>query len=107
MNQPQTIVGARVVRVIRLLDTNKAKAAFLAPVIAATATAVGNWIITGFFDATEIRIAAGGVLFGAAAALGAYRAHAGRAEITELADPASTPTTIHASGYQPPPPSRD
>jgi hypothetical protein len=78
MHQPDpSTVSTRVVRVIRLLDANKAKAAFLAPVLVAAATAAGNWIITGAFDATEIRTAAGGT-----AAIAAYRTRAGRAEIT-------------------------
>jgi basic membrane lipoprotein Med (substrate-binding protein (PBP1-ABC) superfamily) len=82
LTDPDQIAGPRIVRVLRLLDANKAKAAFLAPVLVAAATAAGNWIITGAFDATEIRTAAGGILFGAAAAIAAYRTRAGRAEIT-------------------------
>jgi hypothetical protein len=70
-----------VARVVRLLDANKAKAAFLAPVAAAILTAIGNWIVTGAFDATEIRLAGGGVLAGLAAAAGTWAAPAGRAQI--------------------------
>lgn len=68
-------------RVVELYGTHKAKAAFLAPVIVAALVAAGNWIITGTFDATEIRTAAGGVLFGLASAVGAYRAPVGKARV--------------------------
>ncbi len=78
--QPEDL-GDRVVQVVRLLDANKAKAAFLAPVGVAVLITAGNWITTGTFDATEIRTAGSGVLYGAAAALAAWRARAGRAKI--------------------------
>jgi hypothetical protein len=51
----------------------KAVLAFVYPVIAALLTAVANWIVSGGgLDLTEVRIAAGGVVLGAIAALGAY-----------------------------------
>jgi multidrug resistance efflux pump len=79
-----------VARVVRLLDANKAKAAFLAPVAVAALAAIGNWIATGTLDATEIRTAAAGVVAGLAASIGAYAAPAGRAEITTEPDDHST-----------------
>jgi len=78
MTQTQTAIG----RVVSLIDANKAKAAFLAPVIAALAAAVGSWIITGNFDATEIRTAAGGAIGGAISGVATWLASAGRAEVT-------------------------
>ena len=86
-------------RVIRLFDAHKAKAAFLAPVLLALAAAAANWLVTGEFDATEIRVAAGGAVLAAASALATYLAPAGRAEIKTV--PFSAPAVRkHSIGDQ-------
>jgi hypothetical protein len=68
-----------IVKVVRLLDTHKALAAFFAPLVIATLTTLGNWVVTGNFDATELRIEVGGVISSAASGLAAYYAPAGNA----------------------------
>lgn len=65
--------------VVKLLDTNKAKVAFLAPILAAVLTSVGSWVVSGDFNDTEIRAAVAGVLYGAAAGVGTYLTGAGNA----------------------------
>lgn len=69
------------VRVVRLVDANKARAAFLAPLILALGSAVGSWIVTGEFNATEIRTAAGGGALALSAGVAAWLAKAREAEI--------------------------
>lgn len=61
MTQPP---NTAVARIIRLLDKNKAKAAFLAPIALAVLAAIVNWAITGVFDAAEIKLAIEGVVAG-------------------------------------------
>lgn len=73
-----TITAARVVR---LLDANKARAAFLTPLVLAVGSAVGSWIVSGTFDATEIRTAAGGAVLAASAGIAAWVRKTGSAEI--------------------------
>lgn len=70
-----------VVDVVHLVDTNKAKLAFLAPLVTALGAAVASWIVSGDFNATEIRAAAGGAVLAAVSGAAAYFANAGRAEI--------------------------
>lgn len=50
----------------------KAVLAFLYPVIAAALTAIGSWVVSGDFNANEIRVAVGGLSLSAVAYLGAY-----------------------------------
>lgn len=69
------------VRVVRLLDANKARAAFLTPLVLAVGSAIASWIATGQFDATEIRTAAGGAVLAAAAGVGAWLSRPGEAEV--------------------------
>jgi hypothetical protein len=62
-NDPVPVNDAPVyVKIIELVDKNKAKAAFLAPLIVAVGSAVGSWIVTGDFNDAEIRTAAGGAV---------------------------------------------
>lgn len=72
--------------VVRLVDTHKAKAAFLAPVLVALGAAVASWIITGQFDASEIRTALSGAVTAVVAAAATYLAPAGRAEVKSQGD---------------------
>jgi hypothetical protein len=60
------------VKIIKLLDANKAKAAFLAPLLVAVLTAFGNFVVTGDFDVEEIKLAGSGIVLGLAATVGVY-----------------------------------
>ena len=71
-----------VVDVVKLVDANKAKLAFLAPLVAAAGAAVASWIVTGTFDAAEIRTAAGGAILAAVSGISTNLANPGRAEIS-------------------------
>lgn len=75
-----------IVNVIRLIDANKAKVAFLAPLITAIGAAVASWIVTGDFNANEIRAAAGGAVLAAIAGVTTWLAPAGRAEVVRAED---------------------
>jgi len=68
-------------RVVSLIEANKAKAAFLAPVVVTFGAAIASWIVTGSFDATEIRTALGGAVTGAISGIATWLAPAGRAEV--------------------------
>lgn len=70
-----------IVDVVRLVDTNKAKLAFLAPLITAVGAAVASWIVSGDFNATEIRAAAGGAALSVVSGAAAYLAPAKRAQV--------------------------
>lgn len=59
-------------KVIKLLDANKAKAAFLAPLLTACGSALASWAVTGNFNASEIRTAASGAILAAVAGLVTY-----------------------------------
>jgi hypothetical protein len=72
--KPEKVIG----EVVQLIDTNKARLAFLGPVISAVIIAVGNFVVTGEIDATEIQIAIGGVTAGIAAGVPTYFGSAGR-----------------------------
>ena len=60
------------VRIIKLIDANKTKAAFLAPVFVALGAAVGSWIVTGEFNDSEIRTAVGGAALAACSGLATW-----------------------------------
>lgn len=79
-------------KIVRLLDANKAKAAFLAPLLTAVAAAVASWIFTGDFNATEIRTAAGGAVLSFTSALATYLTPAGEATV-DARIPAGGPLT--------------
>ena len=80
-----------IVEVIRLIDTNKAKFAFLAQLLVAVGTAVASWIVSGEFNANEIRAAAGGAILAAVSGIAAYLAKPGTAEIPPLNGGATVP----------------
>jgi hypothetical protein len=67
--------------VVSLVDTYKAKAAFLVPVLVAAGAAVASWVVTGDFNDAEIRTAVGGAITSGIAAVAAYVAPAGRAKV--------------------------
>lgn len=67
--------------VIRLVDHNKAKAAFLAPLLTACGAAVASWIVTGQFDASEIRTAASGAVLAAVSGVATWLTSSKRAEV--------------------------
>ena len=68
-------------RVTRLVSNRKAYAAALTPTILAAGTLLSNWISSGVFDATELRIAAGGLATAAATGLVTWLTSAGDAEV--------------------------
>ena len=70
-----------IVNVVRIMDTNKAKLAFLAPLLTAVGTAVASWIVSGDFNANEIRAAAGGAVLSVVSGGAAYLAPARRAQV--------------------------
>jgi ABC-type phosphate transport system substrate-binding protein len=74
-------MNTTVVDIVRIIDKNKAIAAFFAPFILTLLGTLGNWIATGQFNADEIRIAGAGLISSAAAALAAYFAKAKTAEV--------------------------
>lgn len=71
-------------RIIRLLDANKAKAAFLAPLLTAAGAAAASWVVTGDFNANEIRAAAGGAVLAAVSGVATWLAKPGRAQIAPV-----------------------
>ena len=73
-----------VVRIVRLIDANKAKLAFLAPLVVALGSSAASWVITGNFSATEIRTAASGAILGAVSAAATWLAPAKQAEVSTL-----------------------
>lgn len=75
-----------IVEVIRLIDTNKAKLAFLAPFLITVLSVTGIWIATGEFNIQEIRVAASGVLASIAAAIAAYFGSPGKAVVQTIPD---------------------
>lgn len=75
------MTSSTIVRVQELVSANKAKAAFLAPLLLAAAAAAANWIVTGTFDATEIRLAAGGTVLAAASSAATWFTPAGDARV--------------------------
>ncbi len=68
--------------VIKLIDTNKARLAFLVPFITALGAAFASWVISGEFNDNEIRTAIGGTVLAAVGSIGAYLAPAGQAEVS-------------------------
>lgn len=67
--------------VVELLDKNKAKFAFLAPLVTACGTAVVSWIVSGEFNANEIRTAVGGAVLAVVSGAAAYLAPASSAKV--------------------------
>lgn len=73
--------GNVVVDVIRILDKNKAKFAFLAPFVTTCAGVLVTWIVSGVFNGQEIREAVAGVVTSAVAAFAAWLAPAQQAVV--------------------------
>jgi hypothetical protein len=65
----------------RLIDNNKAIAAFLAPTVSALGGIVVNFILTGNWDWEETRVVLAGAAAGAVAATATWMAKPGRAVI--------------------------
>lgn len=76
-------VSTKSVEVIRLLDANKARVAFLAPVIVAVLGAVASWVTTGNFSDSEIRTAVSGAVLGFASGVSTYFTGVSRAEVKQ------------------------
>lgn len=72
---------SRVVTVIELIDKNKAKLAFLAPLVTALGAAVVSWVVSGDFNATEVRAAAGGAVLALVSSIATYFTPAGKARV--------------------------
>jgi hypothetical protein len=70
-----------VVDVVRLLETNKAKLAFLVPFLTTLAGVVANWIVSGEWSDTELEAALSGLVLSLMAAFGAWIAKPGPAEV--------------------------
>ncbi len=68
-------------RVTRLVSNRKAYAAALTPTILAAGTLLSNWISSNVFDATELRIALGGLAVAAATGIVTWLTSAGDAEV--------------------------
>ena len=97
-------------RVTRLVSNRKAYAAALTPTILAAGTLLSNWISSGVFDATELRIAAGGLATAAATGIVTWLTSAGDAEVeiepgslSEPDDAAAKPDTWEADDEPGPP----
>ncbi len=67
--------------VVRLVSKNKAKAAFLAPVVVALGAALASWAVTGEFNATEIRTAVSGAILAGVGSIATWLTPAGLAEV--------------------------
>lgn len=61
-----------IAHVVKLLDQNKALAAFLAPLIVGLVTMAANWIITGEFSTNELRIAVGTAILSAVSGISTF-----------------------------------
>ncbi len=72
------------VRVLELLDANKAKAAFLAPLVTAIMASLGSLVVTGDWNDTEIRTAVSGVLLSLASGFATYVTPAGDARVERV-----------------------
>lgn len=68
MPAPQTYVA----KVIKTIDANKAKFAFLAPFVLTVGGTIASYVVTGDFNEAEIRTAVSGLILSAAGAAGAY-----------------------------------
>lgn len=68
-------------RVTRLVSNRKSYAAALTPTILALGTLFSNWISSDVFDATELKIAAGGLAVAVATGVVTWLTGAGEAEV--------------------------
>lgn len=84
-----------IAEVVKLLDKNKALAAFLWPFVATVLGTVAHWLIWGdTFDWTEIRIALGGLVLSTASAIGTYLARSGKAVVNAVPPAVQEPSKI-------------
>lgn len=70
-----------VVNVVRLVDKNKAKMAFLAPLILSLGSAIASWAVTGDFNEAEVRTAVGGAILAGTSGIAAYFAKSKEVEV--------------------------
>ena len=87
-----TVIGD----IVKILDNNKAYAAFLAPVIVALGAAVASWIATGDFNDAEIRTALSGAVLAVVSSIATWLQPATAAEVkvnpgTADVDPVAPP----------------
>ena len=82
------------VDVVELVQANKAKAAFLAPLVLAVGAAVVSWIATGNFNDAEIRTALGGAVTSVVASVAAWLAPAGQAVVPVTPGDPSVPPGV-------------
>lgn len=82
-------------RVVELLDANKAKIAALVPFVLTILGVVLNGLITGEFNAPELRIAIGGLITAVLTAYGVYKTEAGEAVVEVPVDPAVAPRSAN------------
>lgn len=98
-------------RVTRLVSNRKSYAAALTPTILALGTLFSNWISSDVFDATELKIAAGGLAVAAATGVVTWLTSAGDAEVEiipgslEATEGTLLPETweVEEPGDEPPP----
>jgi hypothetical protein len=74
-------MNTAVVKIRRLISSNKAIAAGITSFAGAVGGAVVSWIGSGVFDATEIRLSAGGLVLALITAGATWLTSAGKAEI--------------------------
>ena len=78
-----------IVKVRRLVSNNKAIAAALSTFGTALSGAVATWVYSGQFDATELRLSAGGLIAAAITGAITWATSAGDAEIEPQIDKAT------------------
>ncbi len=76
-------------QVVKLVDSNKSKAAFFAPFITSMTGVLVSWAATGNFSITELRAAVAGLLLSMGTAAATYFTPAGAAEVE--VDPGGVP----------------
>lgn len=72
-----------VAKVVKIIDKNKAKAAFAAPFVLALGGSLASYVVTGDFNEAEVRTAVGGFVTACTAALAAYLAPSKEAEVVQ------------------------
>jgi hypothetical protein len=80
-----------VARIIRLVDTNKAKAAFLAPFAVTLVGVIVNWAATGEFDTGELKLAAEGIVASIVSGGAVYKTPAKQAVVAPSPSNAPSP----------------
>jgi hypothetical protein len=87
-----------IVQVEKLLNANKAKAAFLAPFLLALAGVVERYVETGVWDSVQTRIIVGGAMTAIAASVATYLTGAGKATVKTAG---SAPATVDDGALDP------